>query len=656
MNRSEGNPRSLERGGGQLSSLGSIQQQEKVTANAYTRDAEYQYEEFTPSTLTSPDIAFVNASNEFLFVFLSKEIPIPVSIKALIENSGGVRVVPYTLNVSPTNANFSFDGFPAIKLSQRNIIGAITQYGNIICPLPEREVFVQVHPLHGNGIAIVEIDPSSFKVLSQPSFKVIPNENLADLIRQYGSVTLYNPEIFQVNNGQPITFSDVLYNGPILQNGDILQGNLTFVGTLDGTFDDASFNLTSGSYSGLIQGFHSNSAVYMKNVNLDPAQVNASLVGTLNDAYFSGSMSSPSQAINLLSSPTSLNITSNKNGKIDLTIVNATVTGSFSGKVIFQNSTIESIKDKPINLNLVNENATIIGNGSICISPITFNQFFRYYYSNYSVEGKLSNVNVSFNNINVIGKLSSYVVSLVVKPFYSSFLYIFANPQELYLNGAIKSVGDNSKIDFIAISGKGNISTNNGKLELSSNNILDPFLDQGFKYFSGKINGSFSGGISGGFFAPDTISASSPSDISNANISGFLITPLKVRLDLLIANPTNSSIVFNKAGITVKLYGTFLGSGGESYGTTLFGGVYVEKQINVSPESALNETLSVAIPITSIVLPSTLLNNSLHGLEKDLSSFSYNYVEVQIELFSSQGYSASTEVLIPIIPVQVYSQ
>ena len=181
---------------------------------------------------------------------------------------------------------------------------------------------------------------------------------------------------------------------------------------------------------------------------------------------------------------------------------------------------------------------------------------------------------------------------------------------------------------------------------------LEPAIFDG--YLDGIFSGAYTYKLGLGLLVGQLIilSVKSFNATIYPNSLGYInvLTPLVVKINLAIYNPTNATLEINKIQATMKVEGT-LSIGSNIYSVTLFG-ISEEtllKPIVVEPLSNYSTTLYITIPVTNIFAPRLSTNNI-----QNLESFESQYIELYMTFLEPSGYGIAVSALIPPYTVPVY--
>ncbi|AWR93285.1 hypothetical protein [Acidianus brierleyi] len=295
------------------------------------------------------------------------------------------------------------------------------------------------------------------------------------------------------------------------------------------------------------------------------------------------------------------------NGSVSMTVLGSMISlSNFDG-------TINGTAIKSLTINATS--ATIIkGKGIISITP-------SYYYG---FLGLISYFTTYING-SAVGKI------------------IIENPESNVFN--YHAEFDGNMEGNISVS---NIVSNIGPFNLNLNNA-------GFSEFAGIINGTFNSGI----YSSNSMELSVYKEeniIVKPQISSFFVeTPITVKFNFAISNPSNKTIEIYYAYVSFDEYFVFSlsGSSGPQSGEFI-GLVKVPLSINISPGESVNRTLIVSIP--QQLFSSVSLSNILKT-QQNMFVITPTYETINLEFYSNIGYLTSGTFVLPVqSPPIVYPQ
>lgn len=694
--------------------LPNQQQQSIVQASPYMDLAQRQMSEFQVSqaggTLGVPPVVFLyGGGNVAYFVFpTERNPPVPVTIRGLLFQEGNSQWVARSitpLNLTISNANSTFEGFRAIEVPvPQGVIqvAAVTNLGRIIYAVPPYSIPL---PKLRQPLGIIEVDPTNFAVLSQAQEKFVQlnsPESLTQFLSAYGgtaSLTGFN--LVSGNNLGSISFSGVGWDGPLQPytelNGLIQSAEgAIFQGSLSGQFSGASLELIGGNFNGLLYGissiFGKSPFLSLSGVTFDGMIGTAQFSGSIQVNIFQGNIEIPSLSNSLSTSVPTILL---KGGEIDVnvTCLSLSYSGSMgpringfiitpSGVVTKYNGTLGSLGSVVL-LNGSVEGS--IGTGTLTISQVSNTGLFLTNFLAGNMTGSIDDSLATFqpqsNAIIIDGTLNGSIEqSTITLPNPSSFL----TPGYFNISGEF-NVENGGNMTIEGLSGNGTLSTlsSEGQIVFPTMGILPNLagVSGGFGDFSGYINGQFYpmsgggnlviptgqgslGGLVSGTYTVISLGKTGSTDayIEGGSLAsgGYVITPIIVKFNLLVANPSNETVYFNYTTVVLRSYVTFalVNNGGNTptSGTNengeIFGDVYLHKDIMVSPLNVTNITYIVPVPVTSFNFQ-TYVNGAGGQSAPPTSIFIENtlYTDLQVGLISSQGYEASTSVMIPSSPI-----
>jgi len=653
-----------------LFSQPTVQQQQMQNAQPYKNLAVQQFRDFEPIQLNAAGIStapvyfiYVNSSNAVYFVFLTNTSPpVPLVIKYLMIYNGTtwVRQDVGNLVISPANANAKYYGYPAIKVplsvtpynNQPSYVAAVTQYGNIIYASPP---YVIPLPKAKGPAGIITIDPYNFTVVQNPTFHSYSLSKPEPLMWFMGNLSVVSPPTLafytgylRSSNNYPFTY-DGSWFGPII----VYSGSPWFYGTANGTFIYANFSFT-GTFNGIIGHAqqHLTSYPVWLNGNAQYAIFNeTALVGSLRGIFDNVNITIPGKLLNnlLLVNPKNLyiTITSNAIGTYTYYLINingtVTYTGEFTGTI---NGTQVTEGSGTIS-GLIN--GTIKG---VITSATLYAGYYKtllgYVYLNgyIAIVGQVP-MTVTFSGAQVAGKYVAIPIinGEVLSPSFNNAQAYPAPattllpPFNITLNNFEGSLSLSNQYAQGVF--KGNITFPKPTLLSSS---LEPAI------FDGYLDGIFSGTYELGEIGhPVILSVIS----SNATIYSGLVsvlTPLIIRVDLAIYNPTNTTLEIDKVQVSMKADATIITSGGP-YLATLFGTSeeVLLKPIIVEPLSNYSTALYLTIPVTNILAPG-ISTNPIQNLE----SVQVEYIELYVTFLEPSGYGIAVSALISPYTIPVY--
>ncbi|MEM0073075.1 MAG: hypothetical protein QXM17_08900, partial [Metallosphaera sp.] len=135
-----------------------------------------------------------------------------------------------------------------------------------------------------------------------------------------------------------------------------------------------------------------------------------------------------------------------------------------------------------------------------------------------------------------------------------------------------------------------------------------------------------------------------------------ITTPLVLVTNLSIANPGNSTLVIDSIQVNALeqlVFSTSSVSGTSSFPGSVFGAANdtLENPIVIPPLSVKNYQTELVIPVTSEFFQTRLPPQGLP--DQGQFTFSVSYIELQLSLQESNGYSISYSTIVPPLTVPV---
>ncbi|WP_369610482.1 hypothetical protein [Sulfurisphaera javensis] len=681
-----------------LFSQPTVQAQQIQNAQAYKNLALEQYRDFQPIDFNSggfsvAPVYFIYQDGSAYFVFVENQNPPePLTITSIEVFNGTTWVTKsVNINVEIKYANTKLAGYPAIQIplskqpykNQASYVAAVTQYGNIIYASPP---YVLPMPSLKKSIGIPAVDPYNFTVLEQPQFEILKISQNGIPIQQFihdvngpnsNTMTFVWAYLLSKQSNGIFTFNGY-WNGPIAYEYNSSSSlSLSsppppqFKGTLSGVFVGANMTL-EGTFSGSL-GSNSGYPIYFVSGNAESITFTYSfLLGSVSGESFSGEILLPGSILNnYFVNPDYLNITISGSGTIQVYNVSGSITinGSFNGYV----NGIKEIKksENGNQITITGNNITGIIEGTILSATLTPSYNTQGYLDGY-INGILNKVKITANGVyDLLGYLIAAPI-ISAKLNNAEFNNVIANsvlPNVLAFPLPF-NVTINEFSGILVLSNNHGSGTFNGLITFPPIGSLEIY-QVGISDFSGKINGEFENDyryLLGAWVPPVTLTVlpGTKNAVVEAAYSGLLsnyywiVTPLVVRISVAIGNPSNETLVFTSAQITMKTDEIiqFLGSSGvQPFSATLYGSALdnFSKPIIVTPLNVSNFTLTLTIPVNSIFAPnlfppSTSIQNQYQALESN----SVDYIELYLTLLEPNGYGITITTIIPpySIPVQ----
>lgn len=686
-----------------LLSLPTQQAQAQESASSYKNLAEQQLSEFQPvynPTEPSPALPplYLAYTNGRLYIILTSKIntPIPVVIKSyLINYNSQWLVLPTHLIVNLSEANATYGYYKAIKIPLASIykldiskivtVAVVTQYGNIIYAYPP--TYLSLLNLTSTGVlkptlAFISVVPKSLTVMQEPQFEQVPlpnnGEPLAKFLEQYGGTVSFNglfgSPLLAASPGNTTLELDLAWSGPIgfTTNSLLLSTNLPnplakFNGYFNGSFTNAYLEI-SGQLSGY---FVSPNSISLngraQGIKLSGGFINATLKDLVG---FTGNISFlPGSYYNFQLPPTSQFTLSNAKN-VSIVIVNASVNGVFNGTFKgYVNGEPETLNGNDIEISGFMSNGTLVGN----INTMTFSQVYisqllgvQYLYLGGYVAGNIGEVgemqlnsviasaSISSSKVSYLNASSELTPSMILPPMSNYNVSVDQLNGEAIVNGASGSVTTSSNTEVVFY---------------QSSSILNPSLS--VQVFDGTIDGNLyfeppNEGIELGSLLSFDILSINPRNINNNNgyiIPGPLsfgdvsiVAPIVLKLQFEIENPTNVTEVFTSMPVALKLYEYYsiLNAPNEQqfFYTNYLGvsDIILNPPLVVPPLQNVTKTITISIPVTGILTTPNI--QDIHNASV-LNSGQIEYIEMNIGLTTSNGYTFTTEIIVT--PYAVYT-
>jgi hypothetical protein len=671
-----------------LLSLPTQQAQAQESASSYKNLAEQQLSEFQPTynpTQPSPVLPplYLTYQNGNLYVILTDgENPsVPVIIKAyLINYSSQWLVLPTHLILSSTNINATYaDYYKSIEIplasiynldtSEIKTVAVVTQYGNIIYAYPP--TYLPLPKLKPTA-AFLSVVPKSLTVLQEPQFETIGisgGEPLTQFLEQYGGTVSFNglfgPALLNASPGSKALELDLAWSGPIEFTTASIFNNLPnplaeFSGYFNGSFANAYIEI-SGQFSGY---FTSPNSISLngeaQGITLNGGFINASLKDVID---FSGNISFlPGSYFSQLPLTPQFTISNAKD--VNIKIVNASVDGVFNGTFIgYINGEYKELKGNTIKISGTIENGTLVGNiTEMSFSQVYITQLFNQQYLGGYISGNMPEAgDIQLNSVivdaNIISSELRYLnASSILTPA------LFFPPSYSY------------NVSVNELDGSATVNDASGSITTTENTELifyqSPSLfNQGLsvQVFDGTIDGTlnFEGSNEyiqlGGAFSYDILSVN-PNQImrnngyitTNSFLGISIVTPIVLKFQFEVENPTNVTEVFTQMPVAIKLdeYYSLSGAPNEqSFYYVSFIGVndVILSHLKVAPLQNVTKTITISIPVTGIFTPYI---QDIHN-PNNLNNGEIEYIEMNVGLTTSNGYTFSTEIVVT--PYAVYT-
>ncbi|QGR19711.1 hypothetical protein [Stygiolobus azoricus] len=682
-----------------LLSLPTQQAQAQESASSYKNLAEQQLSEFqlvynpTEPSPALPPLYLAYTNGRLYIIFTSKtNPPIPVVIKSYLINYNNSQwlVLPTHLivNLSEANATYGYDKAIEIPLasiykldiSKIVTVAVVTQYGNIIYAYPPTYLsLLNLAGLLKPTLAFISVVPKSLTVIQKPQFEQVPlpnnGEPLAKFLEQYGGTVSFNglfgSPLLAASPGNKTLELDLNWYGPIgFTTNSLFPTNLPnplakFNGYFNGSFTNAYLEI-SGQLSGY---FVSPNSISLngkaQGITLSGGFINATLKDLVG---FTGNISFlPGSYYNFQLPPTSQFTLSNAKN-VNIVIVNVSVNGVFNGTFKgYVNGKPETLKGNNIKISGFISNGTLVGN----INTMSFNQVYisqllgvQYLYLGGYVAGNIGEVgemrlnsviasaSISSSKVSYLNASSELTPSMILPPTSSYNVSVDQLNGEAIVNGASGSVTTSSNTEVVFY---------------QSSSILNPGLS--VQVFDGTIDGNLY------FEAPNEyiklgsglsfdILSINPRNINNNNgyiIPGpsssgevSIVTPIVLRLQFEVENPTNVTEVFTSMPVALKLYEYYsiVNTPNEQAFYVNYLGVsdvILNPPLVVSPLQNVTKTITISIPVTGILTPNIQNINDASVL----NSGQIEYIEMNIGLTTSNGYTFTTEIIVT--PYAVYT-
>jgi hypothetical protein len=678
-----------------LLSLPTQQAQAQESASSYKNLAEQQLSEFQPtynpnepSPVLPPLYLTYQNGNLYIILTSGRNPSVPVIIKAyLIDCNSQWRVFPTHLIVSSTNINATYaDYYEAIEIPLAQIysldpskivtVAVVTQYGNIIYAYPPTYLPL---PKLKPAAAFLSLVPKSLTVLQELQFETVPlpsgGEPLTQFLEQFGGTASFNglfgSALLNASPGSKALNLDLAWSGPIMFTTNSLLANLpnplaNFYGYFNGSFSDAYIEI-SGQLSGY---FLSPNSISLngkaQGITLNGGFINATLKDVVD---FSGNISflPGSYFIQLPLTPQFTILNANN---VNIIIVNTSVNGVFNGTFKgYINGNYEVLKGNNIKISGFINNGTLVGN----IITMSFSQSYiiqqysllPYQYLGGYISGDVSGAkeiqlnsviadsSISSSEISYLNASTQLTPSMLFPPTYSYNVSVNELNGKAIVNGATGSITTSKNTEIV--------------FNQNPNLLLNPGLS--VQVFNGVIDGTlnFEGSNEyiqlGGAFSYDILSIN-PSQIANNNgyitttspfsSSVSIVTPIVLKFQFEVENPTNVTEVFTQMPVALKLDEYFSLSGApneQAFYISYLGvsDVILNPPLNVSPLQNVTETITISIPVTGIFTPNIEDIHNPHNLINGI----IEYIEMNVGLTTSNGYTFSAEIVVT--PYAVYT-
>ncbi|MBB5255035.1 hypothetical protein [Sulfurisphaera ohwakuensis] len=672
----------------------TIQTQSAESANSYKNLATEQFRDFQPVVFNAGGFAvapvyFIYQDGNVYFVFVNKQNPpVTLVIKALEVFNGKTWVTqPVNVVVSTSYATTTFAGFPAIQITlkespynnQASYVAAVTQYGNIIYASPPYVLPIAklIKPL---GIA--SINPYNFSIIEEPGFQQVEETSdcvpLVNFIHSingpYSNTMTFLGDYLTGNKSLPFSYEGYWF-GPIAYPSQSSQSPPSFKGIMKGIFVGANFTF-AGANDGYFTGSLGSSQgypIYFTNGKAESATFNNSFILGSISGVFSGSIIIPGGAINnyFLATSNQLSVTlKGEEGTYYIANVTGSITfnGKFNGYVNGMHEYVDG-NNKVIN-GMIN-NGTLTGEIiSATFTPgyVTVQQFgiAQQQYVNGYINVSNTQISITANGIsNLLGQLVAAPIisgtftnavfsnAMANSPTQSAFL-LFPSPFNVTLNDYVGN---------LTLSNNHAVGEFNGEIVFPQNQYALSVV--AVSDFDGYINGVFSGGydyLLGGFLSPVTLSVieSNASVLPAYSFPLFskyeynVLSPLVIKVQVAIGNPSNVTLEFTKVQVAMKAEGILQLIGqsatpAQPFSATLYGSVEDElnKPIIVTPLNVSNFTLYLTVPINSVFSSSQIFPPSSNQQYEAIESFTVDYIELYLTFVEPNGYGITVSTVIP---------
>ncbi|MEJ2776055.1 hypothetical protein WIW90_07495 [Sulfolobaceae archaeon RB850M] len=676
-----------------LLSLPTQQAQAQESASSYKNLAEQQLSEFQPTynpTEPSPVLPplYLTYQNGNLYIILtSKRNPsVPVIIKAyLIDYNSQWLVLPTHLIVNSTKINATYaDFYEAIEIPLAQIynldiskivtVAVVTQYGNIIYAYPP--TYLPLPKLKPTA-AFLSVVPKSLTVLQEPQFETIGisggGEPLTQFLEQFGGTAsftnLFGSALLNASLGSKTLQLDLAWSGPIMfTTTNSFLANLpnplaNFYGYFNGSFTDAYIEI-SGQLSGY---FVSPNSISLngeaQGITLNGGFINATLKDVVD---FSGNISFlPGSYYSSL--PLTPQFTISNAKYVNIIIVNASVNGVFNGTFEgYINGEYKVLKGNDTKISGFINNGTLVGNiTTMSFSQISISQLFNLEYLGGYMSGNILKAEeIQLNSVIVDSSISSSEISYLNASTQLIPSLFFFSPTYSY-NVSVNEL--NGKAIVNGASGSITTTENTEVIFYQSPSLFNQGLS--VQVFDGTIDGTLNFKASneyillGGAFSYDILSIN-PSQIANNNgyitttspfsSSVSIVTPIVLKFQFEVENPTNVTEVFTQMPVALKLDEYFSLSGapnGQAFYISYLGvsDVILNPPLVVSPLQNVTETITISIPVTGIFTPYI---QDIHN-PSNLNNGIIEYIEMNVGLTTSNGYTFSAEIVVT--PYAVYT-
>ncbi|ARM76820.1 hypothetical protein [Acidianus manzaensis] len=684
----------------------TVEAQQAENANSYKDLATEQFRDFEPTELSAAGVSvspvyFIYSNGSAYFVFVNNQNP-PVNLEIRyfeVFKGATWTTIDHPITVSLSNAKSTFDGYPAIQIPVGNVaeasdVAAVTQFGNIIYA---SSPYVLPNTKLPQPVGIGEIDPYNFSVIEEPEFKIICETGdgipilqfIHDVNGQNSNTMVFTWAYLGSSSSGSFSYDGYWY-GPIAYTTPQQSGYLTtlpypiFKGEMNGVFVGGNLTL-SGSFTGSI-GSNQGYPIYFEKGTASSITFNNSFIIGSIYGNFSGEICIPSNILNnyFISSASGLNITfsgeghdikiENLNGSLE---INGNVTGVVNGK---------SINDKGKTTTISGDIDSLIINGTIKSGQLYSLYSSSYGYENGYIQGNIDNLELTSSGM--YGILGNLAVSPLISGTFSnaSLTQVIATSVPTSLLSFFPAPFNTTINDFsgmLTLSDNHGYGTFDGIINFSKPGGILSLATYGFQTFSGSINGEFEGGYwyeLGAWVSPVTLSVN-PSEVTDGSIfpaysipslSGnqnyyYVTTPLVVKVQLEIGNPSNQTLEFNAVQISMKadevyqfgLLGPNGPSGSQPVEATLYGSAQnnLNNPIEVPPLSVKQYTLTLSIPVNSIFAPGVFPPTPSQQEEySSIESFTVDYIELYMTLLEPNGYGMTVTTLIPPYTIPVNGQ
>lgn len=352
---------------------------------------------------------------------------------------------------------------------------------------------------------------------------------------------------------------------------------------------------------------------------------------------------------------------------VSIVIVNVSVNGVFNGTFkVYVNGEPETLKGNDTEISGFISNGTLVGNiTTMSFSQVYISQLSGVQYLGGYVAGNIGEVgemqlnsviasaSISSSKVSYLNALSELTPSMILPPTSSYNVSVDQLNGEAIVNGASGSVTTSSNTEVVFY---------------QSPSILNPGLS--VQVFDGTIDGNLY------FEAPNEyielgsglsydILSINPMNINNNN--GYIIlgplslgdvsivTPIVLKLQFEVENPTNVTEVFTSMPVALKLYeyySLFNAPNEQQFFYTNYLGVsdiILNPPLVVSPLQNVTKTITISIPVTGILTPNI---QDIHNASV-LNSGQIEYIEMNIGLTTSNGYTFTAEIIVT--PYAVYT-